>query len=171
MRESDIGNYTCSLPGDLATLASATVRLHIVSELQEPVINRAGGGRRGHCVAILYSREWTVCTVSLCSLSLVVLNLLDSSRWAFSKGTVVESMIYRYHIKVVGCLKWQCWSCDNQHSAGMHRNCLKTGTWGFKRIFHTTTRLDGPIFSSTMCCEIAAGISSQKDLPTKNWSY
>jgi len=76
----DIGNYTCSLPGDLATLASATVRLHIVSELQEPVINRAGGGRRGHVIAILYSREWTVCTVSLCTLSLVVLNLLDSSR-------------------------------------------------------------------------------------------
>ena len=35
----DIGNYTCSLPGELAATASATVRLHIVSELQEPVIN------------------------------------------------------------------------------------------------------------------------------------
>jgi hypothetical protein len=38
---NDIGNYTCSLPGELATIASATVRLHIVSDLPEPVINRS----------------------------------------------------------------------------------------------------------------------------------
>jgi hypothetical protein len=74
----DIGNYTCSLPGDLATMASATVRLHIVSELQEPVINRACGGW-GHCIQILLRWKATVCVVFLCTLLSVVLQTVDSS--------------------------------------------------------------------------------------------
>ena len=62
----DIGNYSCSLPGDLAALASATLRLHIVTELQEPVINGAAGScLLTEMVAIPTLWGWMVLALSL----------------------------------------------------------------------------------------------------------